>query len=289
MAETITITDAARQAEPETVREAGGALVLNLRELWQYRDLLRLLVWRNVVVLYKQSVIGVGWALIRPLVSMVVFTLIFGKVARLDEHTEGVPYSIFTFVALLPWQYFSGCVTGAGGSLVSESYIMTKVYFPRLIMPLSKLFAGLVDFAVGFVVLIGLMIWYHDKITLTWGILLLPVFLLLAMLCGLAFGLWLTALSVKYRDFVHLTPFLVQVWTYLAPVAYPSTMVPAKYLLLYNLNPMVAVIDGFRWALLGQAPPSFACMGLGCAVTALVLVSGLYYFRKVEALYADLV
>lgn len=282
-------------SESLTVRDSRGALSINWRELWQYRDLLQLLVWRNVVVLYKQSVIGIGWALIRPLVAMVVFTVIFGYFAKLPS--DGVPYPIYTFVALLPWQYFSGCLTGAGGSLVNESYIMTKVYFPRLIMPLSKLFAGLVDFLISLVVLVGMMVWYHDRITVTWGLVWLPAFLLLAMLSGLAFGLWLTALSVKYRDFVHLTPFLVQVWQYAAPVAYASSMVyhnetrtiPVLWQWLYSLNPMVAVIDGFRWACLGTPAPSAMCLAGSIITTAVVLVTGLIYFRKTEALYADLV
>jgi len=277
-----TVAEYVRVFEPSK-----GWLSLNFREVWRYRELLQLLVWRDTVVRYKQSVVGIGWALIRPVASMVVFSVIFGRLAGLPS--DGVPYPIFTYVALLPWNYFAGCLSGASDSLVSGAHIMNKVYFPRLILPLSKLFAGLVDFGISFILLIAMMIWYRHHITVTWGTLCLPVFLLFAMLTALAFGLCLTSFAVKYRDVTHLLPFIVQIWMYISPVAYSASLVPDRWRKIYALNPMTGVIDGFRWALTGRAQPDWTAMAISAAVTLVILISGLYYFRQTERTFVDIV
>jgi lipopolysaccharide transport system permease protein len=271
----------------KVIEPSKGWLSLNLRDVWRYRELLGLLVWRDTVVRYKQSVVGIGWALVRPIVSMVVFSIIFGRLARLPS--DGIPYPIFTFVALLPWNYFAGCLSGASDSLVSGAHIMNKVYFPRLILPLSKLFSGLVDFGISFIVLIGMMIWYSDDITVTWGVLWLPLFLFFAMLTALAFGLWLTSFAVKYRDVSLLLPFIVQIWMYITPVAYSASLVPDQWRKFYALNPMAGVIDGFRWALTGRAQPDWTALAISAAVTLVILISGLYYFRQTERTFVDIV
>jgi lipopolysaccharide transport system permease protein len=274
-------------SEPVKVIEPSkGWLSLNLGEVWRYRELLQLLVWRNTIVRYKQSIVGIGWALIQPLTSMVIFSLIFGQLAKLPS--DGIPYPVFTYVALLPWQYFAGCLTGSGNSLVGGAQLVSKVYFPRLILPLSTLFTGLVDFTVSFTVLLGMMVWYRQYITITWGIVLLPLFLLMAMMTALAVGLWLTSLMVKYRDVQHLLPFLVQVWMYLTPVAYSATLIPAGWRLVYALNPMAGVIDGFRWALLGRSQPDWGALAISAVVTILLLLGGLYYFRRTEKTFVDI-
>jgi len=271
-----------------TIREPSkGWLSLNLGEVWRYRELLQLLVWRNTVVRYKQSVVGIGWAIIRPVTSMIVFSIIFGGLAKLPS--DGIPYPIFTYVAILPWGYFAGCLTGTGTSLVSGAGIMKKVYFPRLILPLSTLFTGLVDFAIAFIVLIGMMVWYHDYISISWGIVCLPLFLLLAMLTALAVGLWLTSFAVKYRDIQHLLPFISRIWMYLTPVVYSANLVPPRWRLVYALNPMAGVINGFRWALLGKSAPDWSGMAVSSCVTLIILITGLYYFRRTERTFVDIV
>lgn len=274
-------------ARVRLIEPSKGWISLNLGEVWRYRELLQLLVWRNTVVKYKQSVVGIGWAILKPVISMVVFSLIFGRFAKLPS--EGIPYPIFTYVALLPWLYFANCLGNTSGSLVGGAGLVSKVYFPRLILPLSNLFTGLVDFCISFLVLVGLMVWYRAHITLTWGIACLPVFLLLAMMTALAFGLWLTSFSVKYRDVQHLMPFVTQVWMYLTPVAYSAKLVPERWRLIYSLNPMCGVIEGFRWALLGKSSPNWTAMLISAVVTAVVLVTGLYYFRKTEKTFVDIV
>ncbi|MFT7513933.1 MAG: lipopolysaccharide transport system permease protein [Candidatus Omnitrophota bacterium] len=275
-------------AERITIREPRlGRMPLDLREVWRYSDLLGLMVWRNTVVRYKQSVLGIGWALIRPVVSMIVFSIIFGRIAKLPS--DGTPYPIFTYVALLPWTYFTGALSSTSSSLVGNMGLLQKVYFPRLILPLSSICMGLVDFAVSFLVLIGLMIYYHDAVHLTWGVALLPFFLLLAMMVALAFGLWLSALMVKFRDIQYMVPFLTQIWMYLSPVAYTATLIPPKWQVLYALNPMTGVINGFRWALLGKTDPDWMSLGISVAVTLVILVSGLYFFRMTERTMVDVI
>lgn len=277
---------------PLTVIEpTKGWLSLNLREVWRYRELLQLLVWRNTVVRYKQSVAGIGWALLKPLISMVVLTLIFGRFLKIE--TDNSPRPIFYYSALLPWLYFAGCLTSASGSLVTGKNLVTKVYFPRLVLPISYLFTGLVDFCISFVVLVGMMVWYRDFIHVSWPVCLLPVLLLMAMITAFAFSLWLSALMVKYRDVQHLVPFLVQIWMYVSPVIFPMKKVKEalspKWLFVYSLNPMVGVINGFRWALLGTTEPQWGPMAVGVGSTLLLLWSGLYFFRRTERTLVDIV
>lgn len=262
-----------------------GWMSLDLGEVWAYRELLSLLVWRDVSVRYKQSVVGVGWAVIQPVLTMIIFSLIFGRFAKLPS--EGIPYPVFTYCALLPWNYFARSLGDSSDSLVGSANLVTKVYFPRLILPLSKVFAGLIDFAIAFVILFALMAWY--RITPTTGVLLLPAFLLIAMLAALGVGLWLTALNVKYRDVKFVVPFLAQFWMYASPVAYSATIVPEQWRWLYGLNPMVGVIEGFRWALLGKAAPNFAMMAVSLGIVVLLFVCGLFYFKRMEQQFADII
>jgi lipopolysaccharide transport system permease protein len=257
-----------------------------LRELWNYRELLYLLVWRDVKVRYKQTVFGAGWAILQPLMTMVVFTVIFGGFAKIDA-PNGLPYPIFSFAALLPWGYFSQAITRSSGSLVGSSNLVSKVYFPRLIIPIAAAIAPAVDFAVSSLVLLAMMIWYG--IVPTWGVLLLPVFLFLAFLTALSVGLWLTALNVKYRDVGHTIPFLVQIWMYASPVVYPVELVPDNWRLVYGLNPMVGVIEGFRWGLLGRGAPDFGLMAVSLGAVVVLLVGGVVYFRKTERVFADVI
>jgi lipopolysaccharide transport system permease protein len=271
---------------PVTVIEPpSGWPSLNLGELWRYRDLLFMLVWRDISANYRQSVIGYGWALFKPVFSLVVFTLIFHGVAGLKS--DGVPYPLFCYGALLPWMYFSNGLTGASNSVVASNALLTKVYFPRLILPLTSLASGLMEFSVQFVLLVGLMAWY--AVLPGWGVLLLPVLVMLCMVTALSVGLWLTALNVKYRDIGHLVPFLTQMWMWLTPIVYPSNLIPPRWRLLFALNPMTSVIEAFRWALFGTAAPDGRMMGVSFAVVVLLFVGGLYYFRKVERTFADVI
>lgn len=267
------------------IKPSSGWRTLDLREVWAYRELLGMLAWRDVSIRYKQSVAGIGWAIIQPLMTMVIFTIIFGKFAKLPS--DGLPYPVFAYCALLPWNYFAQSLTGSSDSLVGSSYLITKVYFPRLILPLSKVSSGLIDFIVAFVILFGMMAWY--RIVPTAGLLLLPVFMLVAMLTALGVGLWFTALNVKYRDVRFVVPFLMQFWMYASPVAYSTSLVPAKWQWLYGLNPMVGVIEGFRWALLGKSAPDFDMMLVSFGAVCAILVTGLFYFNKMERTFADLV
>lgn len=244
-----------------------------------------ILAWRDVSVRYKQSAVGIGWAILQPLLMMLIFTIVFGRFAKLPS--EGVPYPIFTFCALLPWNYFARSLTDSSNSLVGSSHLVTKVYFPRLVLPLSKVFAGLVDFGIGFVILLGMMVWYG--ITPTIGLLFLPLFLIVAMLASLGIGLWLTAINVKYRDVVFVVPFLVQFWMYASPVAYSVTIVPERWQWLYGLNPMVGVIEGFRWAMLGKPPPDPGIMFVSLGGILVLVVSGLFYFKRMERTFADII
>lgn len=258
---------------------------IDLQEIWAYRELLLILAWRDVSVRYKQSVVGIGWAILQPLLMTLIFTIVFGKFAKLPS--EGVPYPIFTFCALLPWNYFARSLTDSSNSLVGSAHLVTKVYFPRLVLPLSKVLAGLIEFGIGFVILVGMMIWYG--IAPTAGLLLLPLFLLFAMVTSLAIGLWLTAINVKYRDVVFVVPFIVQFWMYASPVAYSITIVPERWQWLYGLNPMVGVIEGFRWALLGKTPPNPEVILISMACVLLLLVGGLFYFKHMERTFADII
>ncbi len=283
----LTVVDSSSSGEVPVVviRPSHGWVSLRLKELWEYRELLYFLVWRNVKVRYKQTVIGAAWAIVQPLMTMVIFTIVFGNFARIPS--DGLPYPIFAYTALLPWTYFAQAISRSGLSLVGSANLITKVYFPRLIMPISAAVAPLVDFAIAFVILLGLMVWF--SIAPTWGVLALPLFILLALFTALSVSLWLSALNVKYRDVGYTIPFVVQFWMYASPVVYPVSLVPEKWRLLYSLNPMAGVIEGFRWALLGKESPDFAVMAVSAAVVVMLLFGGVVYFKRMERTFADVV
>jgi lipopolysaccharide transport system permease protein len=253
--------------------------------VWHYRGLLYFLVWREVKIRYKQTIIGAAWAIIQPLLTMIIFTVVFSLFARIPS--DGFPYPIFAYTALLPWTYFSQAITRSGGSLVGDANLIRKVYFPRLIIPLSSVTAPLVDFALSFLVLLGMLAWY--RVVPTRSLLALPLFLLLAVVTALAVGLWLSALNVRYRDVGHTIPFLVQIWMYASPIAYPLSLVPAKWRFLYSLNPVVGIVEGFRWAIVGQKSPDLSAMAVSLTVIILLLSGGLVFFKKMERTFADVV
>lgn len=256
------------------------------KDLWRFRELFLFLSWRDIIVRYKQTAIGLSWSIIRPFLTMIVFTIIFGRLAKLPS--EGVPYAILVYAGMLPWQFFSTSFSDASNSLLVNSNMLTKIYFPRLIIPVSTVIVNLVDFLISFVILIGLMIWYHFVPPLT--ILFLPLFLGLAFLISMGAGLYVAALNVKYRDFKYIVPFIIQIGMYISPVGFSSSVVPQKWRLLYSLNPMVGVIDGFRWCILGKNS-SIYLPGLMISIgtTFLVIILGLWYFRKMEKTFADVV
>ncbi len=256
----------------------------SLEELWAYRELIGFLIWRDIKVRYKQTSLGVGWAVLQPLVTMTLFTVVFGRVAKLPS--DGVPYPLFTFAALLPWQMFSAGITGAANSLVGNSGLITKVYFPRLIVPIAAVSATVVDFAISFAVLLVMMVWYGVPITGT--ILVLPAFVLLALATAFAAGLWLSAVNVRFRDVQYALPFLIQSLLFVSPVAYTASLVPEKWRVLYACNPLVAIIQGFRWAILGAEPPT-AFIVPSLLSTCLLAIGGLIYFRHMEDTFADVV
>jgi len=260
-------------------------LSLNLGEFWAYRELLYFLVWRDVKVRYKQTAIGIGWTILQPLLTMVIFTLVFGRLAKVPS--DGLPYPVFAYTALLPWNLFAGALNRCTVSLVASANLITKVYFPRLIVPASATISGIIDFAIAFVFLLFLMLWFH--IVPTWGAIALPIFLFLTLITVLAVGLWLSALNVRYRDVGHAIPFLIQIWMFLSPVAYPASLVPERWRMLYSLNPMVGVIEGFRWALLGKEMPDLTLIAVGTAVVTALLIGGLIYFKRIERTFADVV
>jgi len=267
------------------IRPTKGPLALDLRELWQYRELLFFFTWRDIKVRYKQTALGASWAIIQPLSTMVVFTIFFGELAKIPS--DGIPYPIFSFCGLLPWTLFSGALNRASGSLVGGAGLITKVYFPRLIVPISAVLAGLVDFTIAFLVLVGMMLYFGYLPTAR--VLVLPLFLLQAIGTGLAVGLWLSALNVHYRDVAYTVPFLTQLWLFASPVAYSSSLLSEKWRLLYALNPMVGVIEGFRWALLGRELALSGITAISTAIVAVLFIGGLYYFRRMERTFADIV
>lgn len=266
--------------------EAGRTERHYWKDLWHYRELFYFLAWRDILVRYKQTTIGIAWALIRPLLTMIVFTIVFGKLANLPS--GGAPYPIMVFTALLPWQFFATSFAEAGNSLITNANMISKVYFPRLIMPTSAVIVSFVDFLISFAILIALMIWYGFMPDVR--ILMLPLFILLAFAASMAGGLWIAALNVKYRDFRYIIPFIVQLGLYISPVGFTSSIVPDKWRLLYSINPMVGVIDGFRWAILGREYqlywPGFF---LSLTLVAIILVTGIIYFRKTEKTFADVI
>lgn len=263
----------------------GHWISIDFKELWHYRELLYFLTWRDVKVRYKQTVLGAAWAILQPLSLMLVFSLFFGKLAKMPS--DGIPYPLFTFCALLPWQLFANSLTESSNSLVGNQHLITKIYFPRLVIPISAVLAGLVDFAIAFMILLGLMVYYG--VTPGWPVIMLPGFVLLTIATALGVGLWLSALNVKYRDVRYTIGFMVQFWLFATPVAYPSNLIPEKWRILYGINPMAGVVEGFRWALLGNARPLGQMLWVSVAVVVIVLVGGLYYFRRMEQEFADIV
>jgi lipopolysaccharide transport system permease protein len=256
------------------------------QDIWRYRELFAFLAWRDILVRYKQTVIGIAWSVIRPLLTMVVFTIVFGKIAKLPS--DGVPYPILVFTAMLPWQFFSNSLSEASNSLISNANLLTKVYFPRLVMPASSVIVSFIDFLISFAILALMMIWYQS--VPSWRIIMLPLFTFLAIAAAMGTGLWLASFTVKYRDFRYVVPFIVQIGLYISPVGFSSNVVPEQWRFLYSLNPMVGVIDGFRWAILGGESnlywPGFVASNV---IVIILFFSGIWYFRKMERTFADVI
>lgn len=267
------------------IKPRTGMARLDLAETWRYRELLGYLAWRDVVVRYKQTTIGILWAFLRPFLTMVIFSVVFGRVAKLPS--DGVPYPVLTFTALLPWQFFSTAFAATAESIVGNAYMVTKIYFPRLILPLASVAVGTADFFVSFAILAGLLAWY--RVVPPARVIALPLFFALCVVFTIGLGLWFAAMYVKFRDLRHLIPFLTQFGLYVSPVAFSSSVVPAKWRLLYSLNPMVAVIDGFRWSLLGTARLYVPGVIAGSVTAVVLLVSGIYYFKQTERVFADVI
>jgi lipopolysaccharide transport system permease protein len=281
-----TLNDTLMMTDPTVVIEPRkGWLDLNLRSVWEHRELLYFLVWRDLKVRYKQTTIGVGWAVLQPLIAMLTLTVFFGIFAKIPS--DGVPYPIFVFCGLLPWTYFATAMNRCVVSVVADRYIISKIFFPRLILPLAGTLSGLVDFSLSLVVFLGLMIWYG--LPIAWWLLTLPFFLTFSLITVLAVGLWLSALNVRYRDITYTVPFLIQIWMFASPVVYPVSMVPEKWRFFYSLNPMAGVIEGFRWALLGKASPDFSVMAVSAIVVTILLAGGAVFFRNMERTFADFV
>jgi lipopolysaccharide transport system permease protein len=271
---------------PHTIIEPSrGWMSLHLSEVWHYRELLFFLIWRDIKVRYKQTVLGAAWAVMQPLFTMLVFTLFFGRLAKVPS--DGIPYPLFAYAALVPWQLFAYALTESSNSVVLNERLISKVYFPRLVIPLASVLAGLVDFVIAFVLLIGMMLWYH--VTPTWAILTVPLFVILTLVTALSAGLWLSALNVQYRDVRYTLNFIVQFWLFASPVAYSSSLVPPRWRPLYGLNPMAGVIEGFRWALLGKSQAPGPMLAVSVLVVAVVLIGGLHYYRRMERTFADVV
>ena len=272
--------------DPTTIyiKPSTGLTALNLRDIWVYRELVFFMIWRDIKVRYKQTLLGAAWAVIQPVMTMLVFNFIFGSVAKVP--TDGIPYPIFSYTALLPWGLFVTALNQASRSLTSNHNMITKVYFPRLVLPMASVLAGLVDFAIAFVIMLGMM-WYFDvtpTISVLWT---LPLFLLLAIITALGVALWLSAINVKYRDVNYALPFLTQFWLFITPVAYSANVISEKWQLVYSLNPMAGVVNGFRWALLGAGNGPDLALWVSTGISVLILVSGLFYFRNMERTFAD--
>ena len=285
--EQTSTTDAAVDPDVRVIEiePSRGWAALDLQGVWEYRELVWFLVWRDIKVRYKQASLGIAWAVIQPVMTMLVFTLIFGRLAQLPS--DGFPYPVFTFTALLPWQLFSGALTGSANSVVNSASLISKVYFPRLVIPIASVMATLVDFSISFGVLLGLMAWYG--ISLRLAVVVLPLLVMLALAIALAVGLWASALNVRYRDVRHVMPFVVQFWLLASPVAYSTSLITSPaWRAVYSLNPMVGVIEGFRWAVLGSTPPSVLVVP-SVLVTGVLLAGGLFFFRRTEASFADVI
>ncbi|WP_101948157.1 ABC transporter permease [Mycobacterium sp. 3519A] len=276
----------AASVRPRThIRPSCGSIAIGWKDLWAYRDVLYFLTWRDIKVRYKQTALGAAWAILQPLLTMVVFSIFFGRLGGIPSGDH--PYPVFAYVALVPWTFFANAVTQASNSLVDEEEILTKVYFPRLLVPTAAVLAGLVDVAIAFVVLVGLLLAYG--ITPTTAVLMIPLLVAFAAITALAVSLWLSALNVRYRDVRYTLPFLVSLWLFASPVAYPSSLVPEPWRLIYGLNPMVGVVDGFRWALLGNPEMPGIAMFVSVTVVVVLFAGGLIYFRRMERSFADAV
>ena len=267
------------------IEPSRGWVSLKLNEFWEYRELLYFLIWRDVKVRYKQTVLGAAWAVIQPFFTMAVFSLFFGRLAQVPS--DGVPYPIFAYTGLVPWAFFSNGLTQASNKLVGSSGLITKIYFPRLVIPVAAVLSGIVDFFLAFLVLLGMMMYYGIFPTL--NTLWLPLFLLLALITALGVGLWLSAMNVRFRDVQYVVPFLTQFWLFATPVAYPSSLLPEPWRTLYGLNPMVGVVEGFRWALLNTAAAPGPMIAVSAVISLALLVSGAFYFRRMEKTFADIV
>ncbi|GAB4459887.1 MAG: ABC transporter permease [Anaerolineales bacterium] len=273
--------------EPATIyiKPSTGLAALNLKDLWTYRELVYFMIWRDVKVRYKQTMLGAAWAIIQPVLTMIVFTFLFGRIAKLPTDNN-IPYPIFSYAALLPWGMFVGALNQASRSLTSNQNMVTKIYFPRLVLPLASILSGLVDFVIAFVILIGLMIYYGvtPSPNALWA---LPLFLLLTVVTALGVALWLSAINVQYRDVNYALPFLTQFWLFITPVAYSSNLISEKWQLIYSLNPMAGVVNGFRWALLGTNTGPGPEMAVSVLISIVILIGGLFYFRNMEKTFAD--
>jgi lipopolysaccharide transport system permease protein len=278
-------TDSIAHSAKINIEPPRGWQALDFREIWHYRELLYFLAWRDLRVRYKQTVIGAAWAILQPFLTMVVFSVIFGQLVGVPS--DGVPYPIFSYVALLPWTFFAGALNRSSTSLTYDVSLISKVYFPRLILPFASVLSLLVDLGIAFVILLGMMLFYG--IVPGRAVLMLPLLLLLAFLTAFGVGLWLSALNVKYRDIAYIIPFLSQFWLFMTPVAYPSTIIPSGWRFLYNLNPMVGVVEGFRWALLGQQNVPTGLLLLSTVVVLILFIGGLFFFRRIEHEFADVI
>jgi len=285
MSKTVTIEGASRADEILVLKPTTGWISLNLRDLWRYRELIYFLTWRDILVRYKQTLLGATWAILQPLMQMVVFNFLFGSMANIP--TGEIPRTIFTFSALLPWNLFAKSLSDASRSLVSNRSMITKVYFPRLVIPLASILSGLVDFLIAFVILVGMMIYYQLAVPAT--IWLLPVVILFALILALGVGLWFSAWNLHYRDVGYFIPFLTQFWMLATPIAYPLSEIPEQWQNLYMINPMVGVVESFRWALLGGDPVPRLALIITGSLSVIILISGLYYFRRMERTFADTV
>jgi len=271
-------------AQRVVIESDESGVTLDLPDIWRYRELLYFLTWRDIKIRYKQTLLGAAWAIIQPLFAMLLFTLIFGKLARMPS--DGVPYPLFAYAGLLPWTFFANAFTNSGNSLVGSATLITKVYFPRLFIPAAAVAAGLLDFFIACLLLIPMLFYYH--ISLSWSLLMLPALILLSTLLALAVGMLMSALNVRYRDVRYALPFLIQLWLFASPVIYPSSIIPQRWKWLFGLNPMTGIIEGFRAALLGRAF-DWTQLGIALAITAAVLIVSIYVFRRVEATFADVI
>jgi lipopolysaccharide transport system permease protein len=288
---TSPITPSKSHEDVLLLRPTRGLAALNLKDLWVYRELVYFMVWRDLKVRFKQTLLGATWAILQPVVQMVIFTLIFSGVAKL--YSDGLPYPVFNYSALLPWGLFAKALGDAGRSLVTNRSMITKVYFPRLVIPVSSVISGLVDFAIAFVVFIGIIIFYHYRPTANFDfhftptLLTLPLFLLLAMVTSLGVSLWLSAMNVMYRDVGYVIPFLTQIWLFITPVLYSATVIKGPWQWIYAINPMTGVVEGFRWALFGTEYTHLSMLAISTVVSIIILISGLFYFRSMERSFAD--